>query len=70
MEEDVITLEGLGATVSVDGRRGANIIREYDSGTTIRLHRALRDLQQLLPKTAVRHFPQFPGIPAVCPKRW
>ena len=53
VEEDVLTLEGLGTTVRVDGHKGQNIIREYDSGTTIRLHRALRDLKQQLPKTAV-----------------
>lgn len=53
VEEDVLKLEGLGTTVRVDGRKGKNIIREYDSGTTIRLQRALRDLKQQLPKTAV-----------------
>ena len=53
VEEDVLALEGLGAVVSVDSRRGDNIIREYNAGTQIRLQRALRDLQQLLPKIAV-----------------
>lgn len=53
MEEDTLTLEGLGTTVRVDGRKGKNIIREYDSGTTIKLQRALRDVKQQLPKTAV-----------------
>ena len=53
VEEDTLTLEGLGTTVRVDGRKGKNIIREYDSGTTIRLQRALRDVKQQLPKTAV-----------------
>ena len=53
MEEDTLTLEGLGTTVRVDGRKGKNIIREYDSGTTIRLQRALRDIKLKLPKTSV-----------------
>ena len=50
---DTLTLEGLGTTVRVDGQKGKNIIREYDSGTTITLHRAIRDVYQQLPKTAV-----------------
>ena len=53
VEEDVLALEGLGAVVSVDSRRGDNIIREYNAGTQIRLQRALKDVQQLLPTIAV-----------------
>lgn len=62
VEEDTLTLEGLGMTVRVDGQKGKNIIREYDSGTTITLHRAIRDMFQLLPKTAVRLLSGFQAI--------
>lgn len=54
LEEDVLTLNKLGAFVSVDGRRGDNVIHEYDEGTHIRLQRTLRDVHQSLPKVAVR----------------
>ena len=65
VEEDVLTLEGLGAVVGVDGRKGDNIIREYDSGTTIRLERALRDGNQQIPKISVH-----PSQPQHClPRR-
>lgn len=57
LEEDVLTLEGLGTRVSVDGRTGNNIIQEYSSGTHIRLQRALRDVLQILPKIAVSFEP-------------
>lgn len=53
LEEDTIKLEGLGVSLVSDGKAGQNIIHEYDAGTTIRIKRGLKDLQQLLPKTAV-----------------
>lgn len=53
LEEDTLTLEGLGARVSVDGHKGDNILHEYDSGTHIKLQRTLRDSRQLLPKIGV-----------------
>ena len=56
VEEDKLTLEGLGLCLSEGGKLGQNIIKEYDAGTTISIRRALKDDYQSLPKTSVRHF--------------
>lgn len=53
VEEDKVTLEGLGACLQTEGKLGQNIVREYDAGTTISVRRGLQDVKRILPKTAV-----------------
>lgn len=49
LEEDWVVLRDMGAYVAEGGRRGDNLIREYDAGMRIRLRRALRDRARRMP---------------------
>ena len=44
-----MVLQGLGAYVAEGGRRGSNLIREYDAGMRVRLRRPLRDRYRRMP---------------------
>ena len=72
LEEDRLTLEGLGVVLAVSGERGDNIIQEYDSGTRVTLARPLRDARQTFPKisASILHcWPTafgLPCLPAIC----
>ena len=49
LEEDWVVLRDMGAYVAEGGRRGENLIREYDAGMRIRLRRPLRDRARRMP---------------------
>ena len=49
LDNDVLTMTGLSATLTTDGVRGENIIREYDEGMTITLRRPVRDMLGAMP---------------------
>ncbi|KAK9819963.1 hypothetical protein WJX72_004515 [[Myrmecia] bisecta] len=53
LEQDVLTLKELSATVTANGKRGDNLIRDYDAGITVRLQRPLRDVLQSVPAMEV-----------------
>ena len=53
LEEDEIQLSDLRAEVSAEGHKGGNIIKEYNDGMRLRLHRPLLDKAQRLPGIAV-----------------
>jgi len=46
-------LRDMGAYVAEGGRRGGNLIREYDAGMRVRLRRPLRDRYRRMPKFEV-----------------
>jgi hypothetical protein len=53
LEEDWVVLRDMGAYVAEGGRRGGNLIREYDAGMRVRLRRPLRDRYRRMPKFEV-----------------
>ena len=65
LEEDVVQLSDLRAEVSAEGHQGGNIIREYDDGMRLHLHRPLRDQLQALPNISVGIL-KAPMLCAVC----
>ena len=54
LEEDIVRLSDLRAEVSAEGHQGGNIIREYDDGMQLRMHRPLLDRQNKFPGISVR----------------
>ena len=44
-----MVLRDMGAYVAEGGRRGENLVREYDAGMRIRLRRPLRDRARRMP---------------------
>ena len=49
LEEDWVVLRDMGAYVAEGGRRGENLVREYDAGMRIRLRRPLSDRARRMP---------------------
>lgn len=49
MEHDSLIFKDISAAVSADGKRGNNIIREYEQGMQLELRRPVHDPQQTLP---------------------
>ena len=49
VEHDSLTFKDISAVVSANGKRGNNIIREYEQGMQLELRRPVRDVQQSLP---------------------
>lgn len=54
MEQDVIKLRDLRAQVLAEGHQGGNIIREFDDGMQLSLHRPVLDRAGTLPGMSVR----------------
>ncbi|KAK9815130.1 hypothetical protein WJX73_008307 [Symbiochloris irregularis] len=53
LEQDQIKLSDLRAEVSAEGHKGGNIIREYNDGMRLHLHRPLLDRAERLPAMSV-----------------
>ena len=56
LEKDVLTMSGLAACIVEGGKRGGNLIQEYDEGMRITLRRPARDLYHRVPAFGVRAY--------------